>query len=373
MKYDEMIRHNDLMLDKLIDSYAKFKLIPFIGSGFSKNVENFPDWEVFNEKLSKKLGKEEYFLSKIFKNHLPSIGADYYSIKLFRDRHPKKDLQLYKHNLKSILQHAIEEILDKDIQNKKSDLHKLLIDKFDYIFTTNWDRLLEVNKNGHSIKIVSDITHISDIHEYIQNNGEKIIVKMHGTLEEADNIVASETDYLELVNNNSNPLNIKYQNELFHYDFLFMGFSFQDLNIKSLTYPTYVIKKDKFGKDQAPKIFMIAFSGFDPIIADLYDQLFGIEVIFMDVAETDITDSTMKFLESVINNDKDIITSQYSTYKQNLKTELTDKKNKIEKEIEICQTTVGNATYAILHEKFNKRIAKLKYQNKLLEEKINTL
>ncbi|TVL99482.1 MAG: hypothetical protein CV087_17695 [Candidatus Brocadia sp. WS118] len=371
MNYDNKVKYHKALLEGLQESYKGKRLIPFIGAGFSKNVDGYPDWDQFNEKLSTLLGKNKYYLKEKFEGFdVPAIGSDYYSIRKFRNHYKRKNIRSHVDVLRNFIQSAIKKMLDYDITDKKSKVHKYLVEKFSYIFTTNWDKLLEENCDKSTLEVISDVTHISDIHSHVKDE-KKLIIKMHGTLDDPKNIVASLTDYFDLVNNKNQPFNLKYQNELLHYDFLFIGFSFKDPNISNLTYPIHLIKKKAFEPGHEPKIFMLDFSEYDQILAELYKELMGIDVFFLDIAKNDKTKATLNFLKSIVTGKASIPTE--SLFKKNLITELKDKKGRLSKEIEFLNIGINNRNFKDLHDKFKKEKEELEFKLKKIEEKIESL
>ncbi len=360
-------KHNSSILTQLQRSYEKGKLIPFIGAGFSQNIKDYPDWEQFNEKLSELLNEDRYYLKeKVGSFEEPSMGADYYSIKQFRKKHAKKNLRKNEKDLKPIMQSAIKEILYDKIaeKDKVSSVHQLLVkcEKFPHIYTTNWDDLLEYNAKrcNKEYEVISDVTHISEIVEH-QEEGKKLIIKMHGTFDDHSNIVATDTEYLDLLNDKNRPFNIKYQNDLLHYDFLFIGFGFNDSNINSLTYPINLIKKNKFERDEAPKIFMLNFSEYDPILSELLIELLGIDAFFLEVAKDYKADATIAFLNDIINEDEK--TLDESVFKPNIKKDLEEEKKKLELKISLIKS----------HTEFDKEVKYLEYKTGKINEKLKRI
>ena len=63
------------ILKDIKSSYSEARLIPFIGAGFSKNIQGYPDWDGFIIKLSQKLVPEQPdYLKKIMgDNRLQSV------------------------------------------------------------------------------------------------------------------------------------------------------------------------------------------------------------------------------------------------------------------------------------------------------------
>ena len=72
---------DDIVITDIKDSYSKGILIPFIGAGFSQNIEKYPSWNGFIRILEKDIGIK---LLKIFNNNY--LEATEYYILVAGDR-----------------------------------------------------------------------------------------------------------------------------------------------------------------------------------------------------------------------------------------------------------------------------------------------
>lgn len=96
-----------------------------------------------------------------------------------------------------------------------------------HIITTNYDNLLENCKNINA-KLYSVVSKDSDL---LSRANEKYIIKMHGDLQEPENIVLRESDYIEYEQNR--PLISTYiRSLLINHTFVFIGYSLNDYNLK---------------------------------------------------------------------------------------------------------------------------------------------
>jgi hypothetical protein len=119
-----------------------------------------------------------------------------------------------------------------------SELHKALI-KLDQriILTTNFDKLIESaweNKFGTSSHYPIVLTGIPDRAFFaLKDYSRKYVVKIHGSTDDADNVVFSRSQYVKSAF--ANPLYSDFiDNLLLNYTLLFVGFSMDDPAIISL-------------------------------------------------------------------------------------------------------------------------------------------
>lgn len=218
---------------KIKHCYTKGTLVPFIGAGFSSNIQGSPTWKDFIKKLSKDLGKEEDFLLEEFKKGQNAYlrASEYYIYKKGKKAFQKK------------LSYTFRKI--RYGQDDEWNIHNMLVnlDKIPLIYTTNWDDFLEKAFEGNNKKIIT-IYQQSDFPQLKRNNLEnkKIVIKFHGHYQKkyVDTIIASELDYYKRMLE-MNFLDLKFHYDLTHYNFIFMGFSFDDMNINYLLNAYYQV------------------------------------------------------------------------------------------------------------------------------------
>lgn len=378
--YSDEIKYNQTILDEIEGSYKLSNIIPFIGSGFSKNAnENYPDWSKFIDTLSEEEFKNKNYLKEKFPGTEYLIrSADYTASSIFHNQFPMKPMRDKdgRSKLKQIIYQKIKDSVG-GLHYDDSQSHELLLklDKCNIYFTTNWDNLLEkiAKDKGILIKAIHDITHLKEI---AQNGDKKILIKMHGCIESPENIIVSETDYFELLNNKNHPINIKFQNELFHKDFLFLGFSFTDPNISNLSFPAYIIKKDEFNVSDEPKIFLISFSDYDPVLARFFIELRGIYLLFLDVPKKKYKHSIIAFLEYLTgsnDNIKKIINKTNDTYKTEMKDELSESVTTINEKIGLFSSNKDNPDYSHIKEDLESKIKELEYKKKVIDKKLKKI
>ena len=179
------------------------RLVIFVGAGVSAN-SGVPTWEK---------------LIKSFIDDLPDQikkETDYLKIaQLYRDLRGEKE---FLDKVKDILKY--EKVSPNEIHKEILDLNPC------HIVTTNYDDLLEQSAltYNHQYYVVKNDKDLP------ANKGEKMIIKMHGDFS-LGNIVLTENDYFDYSRNF--PLIKSYVVSLFATKLvLFVGFSFNDINLK---------------------------------------------------------------------------------------------------------------------------------------------
>ena len=117
----------------------------------------------------------------------------------------------------------------------------------EHIITTNYDHLLE-NVNDPRVSKYAVITKDDDI---LSKKGRNYIIKMHGDIDDIENIVLKEDDYL---NYSQNHIIIEtfIKSLLIDKTFLFVGYSLNDNNLKLIM--SYI---DFFVKENMNMVFVI--------------------------------------------------------------------------------------------------------------------
>jgi len=302
MEIDFKEKQQKIMSD-IYKIYNNNRLIPFVGAGFSKNISpDFPAWTEYIGRLLKTLSDPENIrITEQFAGSYYTIdAAEFFALAKFRENHPDKNLLSnstdFRKIIKKILIDATNEIMKKNNgwDYKKSLPHRLLAEMFPTIYTTNWDTFIEDAMEHFSGKcrcIYSADTFVDKI--YL----EKMVVKIHGSLGD-ENMIISTIDYLDLLHNNrpqNYPLSVKFQNEVFHNNFLFLGFSFTDPNITNILYPT-VKAKDEITEGKRPKLYMINFGYPNETLFEYYQLFKQVYIFFIDALEDFKTHAMADFL-----------------------------------------------------------------------------
>lgn len=217
--------------NRLSEAIKNNKLILFIGAGLSKN-NGFPDWNnilvSFLEEHKRDIEKSDAYINAL-KNEIIT---------------PLQLLEKLK-NEKLLILEYFEKILN--IEELDSNLHKTLLKITNKFVTTNFDKLIEYNT-----KINTIITHDSNFNLQKIGTTKEFIIKLHGDVSRIDNCIIFEEQYKKLYNDDQlAPFKLK--SLLSDYNFLFLGFSFNDPYVEELF--NYISKLlDGFG----PKHYIIS-------------------------------------------------------------------------------------------------------------------
>jgi hypothetical protein len=159
----------------------------------------------------------------------------------------------------------------------ESEVHRIIVElDFPIIYTTNYDRNLEVAFRAHGKPFVK-ISNASDITKIREN--ETQIVKFHGDFDDDASLVFAETDYLERLAFNS-PLDVKFRADAMASTILFVGYSMSDLNIRLLLYRIWKTWRESGYEHDRPRSYVLMIQpnpvqeavmaqwGITPIIAE---------------------------------------------------------------------------------------------------------
>ncbi len=222
---------------KFEEAVRERRLVPFIGAGFSKNVDkDFPNW---SEVITSSAGLLEYDPEILAtQGDYLQIG-EYLSIK-------RRLGDLY---------NVLAKQIDSDRYNVWASRAHLLLPYLDVqsIFTTNWDSWIErgfENQNIPYSKIITNADFISPrtykprpgtvatplydsskLERIREKFKETTIVKYHGDFADHDSIVFQESHYYNRLDF-EHPLDIKLRAEIIGRSVLFIGYSFSDPNVR---------------------------------------------------------------------------------------------------------------------------------------------
>jgi len=207
----------------LIKAYKDGRLILFVGSGISKNL-NLPSWSDLIGQLAKELGYDEDIYNT-FGDYLAL--AEYYCIEK---------------SIKDLCARLNNEWHTKSINIRDSEIHKFLVQgNFPIIYTTNYDCWLEnaFAAFGEDFDIIRNVSDLNSLRPNVRK-----IVKFHGDFSDPSTIVLGETSYYDRLNFES-PLDIKFRADLLDKEVLFIGYSLSDINIRFLFYKFSKLWKTK--------------------------------------------------------------------------------------------------------------------------------
>lgn len=178
-------------------------LIIFVGAGVSKN-SHVPTWGTIVREYADKLNYKYDLLSTDDYLKIPQYFYSY-------------DTSINHKEYYSILKEAF----NKDY--KPNILNDLIVSmKPDHIITTNYDHLLD--DYGYEV-IKSD-------RDLLKSKGSHFLLKMHGDIDELEEIVFKEDDYLRYSQTHS-IMELYIKSLLIDHVFLFVGYSLNDYNLKT--------------------------------------------------------------------------------------------------------------------------------------------
>lgn len=268
-------------LAEVKQAYAEGKLVPFVGSGFSKPL-NLPDWRQLVAGVASNIGfdTELFFLHGSYPQLLDYIKKQH-------------------HNQWTDFIHALHVGLDSAESNEKrktSTTHQLLAElDFKTIYTTNYDPHIEkaISDKGKTPLV---LTRLEDFAAAPASGYDCEVVKFHGDIKEDDTLVLTETQYFNRMALEE-AVDQKLRADLLSKSFLFFGYSFNDANIRYIWYKINKLKLEpsRRGGFELRKSYYITFAN-EPIQARLLEN-WGIEVIALDPENP--SDSLTEFLKAL--------------------------------------------------------------------------
>lgn len=207
-------------INKIKEALANEKLVIFVGAGISKN-SHVPTWGHLVRKYARELNYTQC-ISCHFKTddcestckHKHYFSTDEY-IKIpqyFYSQDQSEHHQAYYKILK--------EAFHKDYKpNILNDLIASL--NPEHIITTNYDHLLD----DYQYEVIT-----SD-RDLLKAKSNHYLIKMHGDIDDIENIVFKEDDYLRYSHTHS-LIELYIKSLLIDHTFLFVGYSLNDYNLK---------------------------------------------------------------------------------------------------------------------------------------------
>lgn len=198
----------DDSLSSLLQALNEGRLVPFIGSGFSKEC-GFPDWKQLAEPIAKDL---DYALDD---NTDYSLVFQYY-----------KDKYGNRNRLNSLIQNTFYSF-SNDLEN-----HKILADlPVSEIWTTNYDKSIEkcFMDCGRKIDVKKSVADLT-VRLY---NADCILYKMHGDLCISQDCVLTKDDYERYFYTHEPFVNIL-KHTLIEKTIVFIGYSLNDPDLQTI-------------------------------------------------------------------------------------------------------------------------------------------
>lgn len=203
------------MIEELREAYKSGRLVLFVGAGLSLGL-GAPSWADLVNHMAEDLGYDP----DVFHTYgdYPTL-AEYYRVQKRSIGPLRSEMDVRWHR--------------PDIDVSTSRAHELIAKaNFDLIYTTNYDRWLE-KAFEHYGRPYSKVVGISDLTRVVP--GEAQIIKFHGDFDEDSSIVLDESSYFRRMDFEA-PLDIKLRSDVMGRSVLFIGYSFNDPNIRYVFY-----------------------------------------------------------------------------------------------------------------------------------------
>jgi SIR2-like domain len=200
--------------------YRERRVIPFIGAGASMSVtwgaspkRRGPTWEEMVNQAAKLLGVNE-------PNLLRLRGTDLQILEYF------KILKGGLAPLTNWLSNEFSDATDDDILLSPIHAELVQLDRCGIYYTTNYDDFIEraLRKTGRRTHVTSSELNISHDRSLVE------VVKFHGDFNSPDQMVLSESHYMERMRLES-PMDFKLRADILGRAVIFIGYSFRDPNV----------------------------------------------------------------------------------------------------------------------------------------------
>ncbi len=203
-------------MQELVNAIRGGNALLFVGAGVSMNL-GIPSWAELTAHVAERLGfdpdefralGDDQTLAEFYALQTGSVGP-----------------------LRSWMD--VEWHRDAAAKVRKSEIHRLIVELgFPVIYTTNYDRYLELAHEAHGAKYVK-IANIGEMAGVVP--GVTQIVKFHGDFEDDGSIVLTESSHFERLSLEG-PLDLKLRADLLGRVALFVGYSVSDVAIRYLLY-----------------------------------------------------------------------------------------------------------------------------------------
>lgn len=219
MNKEELLEYINLFREKAENN----KLIIFVGSGVSLNVDGMQSWYSLIQKMAQTINYSKCSTCKNSKDGCSDfclLKEDYSTDEFLKIPqyvyNKSKDLydKILKENIKDVS-------VDAPLSEAIFDINPV------HIITTNYDTLLESSKNEFCEQY-QVIVHDKDL---LNAEKSKYIIKMHGDINDLDTIILKEEDYLNYSQEHV-LLELFVKSLLVDHTILFLGYSLNDYNIK---------------------------------------------------------------------------------------------------------------------------------------------
>lgn len=232
-------------LSHIKEKIFKEKLVIFVGAGVSKNSQ-VPTWGHIVRKYAKKLNYTQC-LSCYFQTD-DCYKTCHYKYRFSTDEYLKIPQYFY----------------SQDQSENHQDYYTILKEAFNKEFKPNILNDLIVSLNPEHI-ITTNYDHLMDHYEYeviksdadlLKTKTNHYLIKMHGDIDDLENIVFKEDDYLKYSHTHA-LIELYIKSLLIDHTFVFVGYSLNDYNLKTFLSWIDYLGQEKKVKDNMHSHFLI--------------------------------------------------------------------------------------------------------------------
>lgn len=264
-------REEDAMADfripaQLLEMVVQHRVIPFIGAGFSAPL-NMPGWNQLLSAVADELALEIPFEAlRTQCRDDPLQIAEYLFLKADGRIGP--------------IRHAIEGRLKSPDSPVISTAHVELVNLgMPQVYTTNFDELIErtyreLEEPASLIVLPKDVATI--------DSTKVQIVKYHGDLRHESTLVLTESSYYTRLDFQT-PMDLKFRSDLLGKSVLFIGYSFQDINIRVIWFQLMRMMREIPARDR-PLSYIVRIHP-NEVLDTLYEAV-GLHPIILDPSES---------------------------------------------------------------------------------------
>lgn len=260
-----------MIIDALRKAAELGKLVVFVGSGVSCNVEGMPSWYDLVVSMAKEVGYSHCGSCGHKKEHCEEFCR--YKDEYTTDEFLK--IPQYAFNQDS---EKYQKIISDSFKDAKFDSplsYEIFEISLAHIITTNYDTLLE--SSSHITRDQWDIiVHDKDLLNAVKR---KYIIKMHGDINDAETIVLKEEDYLNYSQKHV-LIEMFVKSLLVDHTILFLGYSLKDYNIKLIvSWINYMKKSNDADKSNKKIGYIIIDQENDDATQNEYFSNYNIETV----------------------------------------------------------------------------------------------
>lgn len=266
----------DTIPKRLISDLKDGRVSLFIGAGVSATL-GLPSWSGLISAMANDLSIDKDLFARL--GSFTEL-AEFYFLET-GDRHS------YAENLQKKWKKTDDELLGSQVHRAISELPVGLM------YTTNYDDFLErsIALNGKSVQ---SIVSASDMVKGTSIDVE--VVKFHGDLASPDTMVVSESDYFNRLLTDT-PLDIRLRADLLSSNFLFLGYSLSDPNVRSMLFRLSQIRRSELGRSVSDLKSYVFTNRLNPVQESIFTS-WGVATIIGQ--EDNAGNALEKFMQKLV-------------------------------------------------------------------------